>query len=445
VLSYSDHRAGVITPFKKSQDMMTQPMVRNPNHLIRHTNGEVEVDPSGKKWQNDRWIAQHQNSDGSWKYDAFVGKVSPCASKLIVQYIVDAHMGKNLPKGSPKRPRSYYTIWSYRERLPRLVGKMEKLYDKEITNLHPDEALQFFKHMRDGVITRNDGEPFKDVRTTAKIFCAFWRWHMRVSKTQGKDVEDIVSDIDLTKGDKPEWNYFTLEDVKRMVDIAPNAYYRALLMLMFDAGVRPPKELMNIRVCDLTPVPNTDYLYLQVREKTSKTYGRKIKLLLSSSYIKKYIAESGKKDTDFVFHLAYSTTKNAVKMLGYKVLGLGTRKQTKSKHFVVSGGIRLYDFRHCSVCHFLPIYKSENQMMYRYGWRSAEMIHYYSEFIGMKDTLSENDLLTDDSKTRLEIELEKEKQKVTMIQEQMKVQQEDMSRKMQQLEAMMLQKFAKEY
>ena len=69
----------------------------------------------------------------------------------------------------------------------------------------------------------------------------------------------------------------------------------------------------------------------------------------------------------------------------------------------------MYDFRHNSVCYFLPRYKSENALMYRYGWKKSQMIHYYTDFLGMKDTLQADDFLVDVTKTELEKQLEAEK------------------------------------
>ena len=133
--------------------------------------------------------------------------------------------------------------------------------------------------------------------------------------------------------------------------------------------------------------------------------------------------------------------------LAYKTLGIGVPlyqydKDGHTQHILVSKGVTMYDFRHNSVCHYLPIYKSENQMKYRYGWKKADMIHYYTEFLGMKDTIKDEDMLVDTTKTQLEQQLAKEQHKVTVLQEQFQAQKKEMEEKMAKLEAMMLQRFA---
>ena len=67
----------------------------------------------------------------------------------------------------------------------------------------------------------------------------------------------------------------------------------------------------------------------------------------------------------------------------------------------------LYDFRHNSSCFWLQRYKTNSMMMYRFGWKSEKYIHYYSEFLGMKDEIRDEDMYIDITKTELEREIEK--------------------------------------
>jgi len=88
----------------------------------------------------------------------------------------------------------------------------------------------------------------------------------------------------------------------------------------------------------------------------------------------------------------------------------------------------MYDFRHCSCCYWLPRYKSESALKYRFGWKKSDKIHYYSELLGMKDTINEEDMLMDVTKTEIEKQLTKSendkdilKERVCMLEKQMKV------------------------
>jgi len=71
--------------------------------------------------------------------------------------------------------------------------------------------------------------------------------------------------------------------------------------------------------------------------------------------------------------------------------------------------LSLYDFRHSSACYWLPRYKNESAMKWRFGWKKSDMIHYYTEFLGMKDTITKDDLYLDITKAELEKDLNKTK------------------------------------
>ena len=79
--------------------------------------------------------------------------------------------------------------------------------------------------------------------------------------------------------------------------------------------------------------------------------------------------------------------------------------------------LTMYDFRHSSACFWLPKYKSRSALLYRFGWKKEEEIHYYTELLGMKDTISEEDMLTGMDKTEIEKEISKLKRENTLKKE----------------------------
>ena len=79
--------------------------------------------------------------------------------------------------------------------------------------------------------------------------------------------------------------------------------------------------------------------------------------------------------------------------------------------------LTMYDFRHCSCCYWLPRYKSESALKYRFGWKKSEKIHYYSELLGMKDTIVEEDLLTDVTKVEIERRLDRSEKDNQLLRE----------------------------
>ena len=170
------------------------------------------------------------------------------------------------------------------------------------------------------------------------------------------------------------------------------------MMFLFDTGIRAPTELVNIKVSDLY----NDGKELMIREETSKTFGRKIKLMLCSELLQEYIKEAGLKEDDFLFPINPQSVNKYIKRLATRVLGeemsLAGEKYSQ---------LTMYDFRHCSCCYWLPRYKSESALKYRFGWKKSDKIHYYSEMLGMKDTIQEDDMFVDITRTEIEQELEK--------------------------------------
>jgi hypothetical protein len=359
--------------------------------------------------------------------------------------VLDLSVGKNIAHGSKRGQRSYIHLCNVRLRLRKIIEIFEKQTQKKFIELTEDDMLYLTNGMRNGTILSYNGKPYIDVASYAKKIIAFWRWILRTQKESYPDLKNVVESLDSRADAKPKWFYFTIKDLEKMGDVAPNLYYKVLIYFLFDSGIRAPKELMNVRAKDFSEVPGTNLLFLTVREDTSKTFGRKIKLMISSDLIKKYIETNKLKDDDFLFTKSYTPTSRIIGRIGYKILGIGTPIKQKYSKIIVKGGITMYDFRHNSCCHYLPIYKSENQMKYRYGWKKGEMIHYYSEFIGMRDTITEEDMLTDTTKTEIVQQLQKEQNKVVILQEQMQAQKTELEERMKKMEQIILQKFANNF
>lgn len=427
--------------------ILTTPFINRGSHpdsmagVIINKFGEVEIDPYDSKGKHEKWLESISANTPNPDYLSFK-EISPQASEYITKYVLDLHNGKNLARGTRKGRRSYNHLSNTRMRLNNIIRIIETRYKKHLFQLTENDILFVFNSMRDGTLLNKNGTPHLCVSSYAKAFRAFWRWIVRVKKIEDELIADITDSLDTSADRKPKWHYFTIQDVEKMGDQAKSIYYKALVYFLFDSGVRSPKELMNVRAMDITPVPNTEYLFLNVRSETSKTFGRKIKLMICSDILKKYIKQYKRKGADFLFPHTYVVTHRVVARMAYDALGVGEKYKISRSKILIRNGVRLYDFRHNSVCHYLPIYKSENQMKYRYGWKSAEMIHYYSEYLGMKDTITDDDMLIDTTKSEIQQQLQKEQNKVAILQEQMNSQRTEMEERLKQLEKAMLQKFA---
>jgi len=337
---------------------------------------------------------KHKEIYLNWKKENELGieGISKQNSNLIFKYLYDMEKGINISAVSIKGSRSFARLNSLKNRLTFFSKKFKEIYKiDDITKINEEQLLAFFSDMKNGIIKKFDGKSYKSVDTYAKIFKAFWHWHQKVNKKNNKEIPDITTDLD-TKQEKPKWVYLTEEQVKKLCENCTYDY-RVLITFIFDSGIRSPGELINVKVSDLY----NNYKELHIREEISKTFGRRIKLMLCSNLIKEYVRVKGLKSEDYLFSIKAPSVNKYLKRLALKLFG-DKISEAGEKY----SNISLYDFRHISCCYWLPRYKSESALKYRFGWRKSDKIHYYSEMLGMRDTISEEDLLIDVTKTEIE-------------------------------------------
>ena len=268
-----------------------------------------------------------------------------------------------------------------------------------------------------------------------------WHWYQRINRKERIDIRDITVDLDA-RDKKPYFNYFTIEQLSQLCNEAKYPY-RILMMFLFDTGIRAPTEMMNVKVSDLQWNEEKGHYNLTIREETSKTFGRRIKLLLCSGMLREYITNKKIKPDEFIFTTRHNSVNQYFRNLGWRILKLGkllgTRKKVNGTYYYLENGLTMYDFRHSSACYWLVRYKSESALKYRFGWKKSEMIHYYTELLGMKDTIEEEDLYVDVSKTQLERELTNKGNEITLLQEQVHAQEGKMAEMMEIMKAIQLE------
>ncbi|MBU0760867.1 MAG: tyrosine-type recombinase/integrase, partial [Nanoarchaeota archaeon] len=330
----------------------------------------------------------------------------------------DMEHGLNVSATSAKGSRSFIRLNTIREKMIFFATRFKEIYEIDnITKITEEEVVLFFSRMRKGEIRRLDGKAYVGVGDYVKGFKAFWHWYQKVSKKGGIEIEDITNDLDSTNP-KPKWVYLDEKQVKKLCEVV-KPEYRALLMFIFDSGIRSPTELVNVKVSDFF----SNFKEVHIREEISKTFGRRIKLMLCSELIKEYVAENKLQQDDYVFPIKPFTVNKYLKRVAKRVFG-DVPSQAGQKY----SDLTLYDFRHISCCYWLPRYKSESALKYRFGWKKSEKIHYYSELLGMKDTISEEDLLIDVTKTEIEKRLTMAERDNMLLKEQVSNMQEQMQK-----------------
>ncbi len=352
---------------------------------------------------------KHKEKYLSWKssINGRISQVSEENSKTILEYVFDMEQGLNVASGSRKGARGYPRLNNLRQRIIFLIKQFEERYNLfDITKISERILHDFFTGMANGAIKRLDGKIYQSPGDYVKIFKAFWHWHQKINRKKGIEIYDLTLDLDTSK-DKPRWVYLTEDQIKRLIDNS-TFDYRVLMMFLYDTGIRAPTELMNIKVLDFYD----NFKELNIRDEISKTFGRRIKLMLCSDLIKRYVEEKGLTAEDYLFTKNPTVVNRYLKNLAVKVLGKGISEAGE-----LYSKLSMYDFRHCSCCYWLHRYKSESALKYRFGWKKSDKIHYYSEMLGMKDTISEEDLFIDVTKTEIEKRLTKAEQEVEFLSE----------------------------
>jgi integrase len=334
----------------------------------------VRVDPHNSQEEYRRW--KERNAAG-------IAGLSPENDQCVRRFLEDMERGMNIARGTRKGGRGYYRLGTLHTKL---VWIARRLQDRSavtvLTSVSEEELHALFGAMRSGELCTRSGRPYRSTGDYIKVFKTFWHWHMRVERKQGNNaIPDICIDLDDST-EKPPWVYLTEDDVRSLCRHAKFSYH-ALLLFLFDSGIRSPTELVNIRVDDLS----ADCTTLRIRNEVSKTFGRTINLLLCGDTLRAHIQEGQLGPTDYVFPICPAVANRYLQRLAKKVLGTAP----------TPGGapydaLTLYDLRHAAACYWLPRYKSELALKYRFGWKQSTMIHYYTEFLGMTDTITANDL-----------------------------------------------------
>jgi len=260
----------------------------------------------------------HKERYLNWKEkvkDSGISDISKYNSDLFLQYLEDMENGINVASSSVKGARSYIRLNTLRDKLRFFGRKFQECFNvSKITEISENQVCRFFSDMRKGTLTRPDGKRYQSTQYFVKNFKAFWHWWMKINRKQGIEIKDITLDLD-TRGEKPRWVYMTEEQVKELCNNCLFKY-KVLIMFLFDTGIRAPTELLNVKVSDFY----NNYKELHIREEVSKTFGRKIKLMLCSSLIKEFIEKKNLSGDDFVFQYNYAALNQYLKLLGKRVL-----------------------------------------------------------------------------------------------------------------------------
>jgi len=326
---------------------------------------------------------------------ALVG-LSEHNKKIAREFLKDFELGLNVPK-SCKGKRTPGTLLKLRNICIFLNSNLEKDFDK----ITQKEFHKLFDKMDKGLIKTPGGRVYKDIGDFIKNTKTFWRWMLKTKKVK-EDITDDLTQSSYKKG-KPAWVYLSHEEMKKLIDNS-RGDYRALILFLYDSGIRPA-EAYRLYVSDLEFRENETLLTIpELREdgsRVSKTFQRTIKLKTSGNLIKNYIEINKLQPKDLLIQSTQPAFNKYLRELSKRLFGVKTTK-ARGK----TDQLKLYDIRHMSSIYWLDRYKTHKDLMYRMGWKREDKILYYSEFLGRRDKIDDEDMLTLEDKTKMEKDLE---------------------------------------
>jgi integrase len=374
--------------------------------------------------RRDPWRHRDRYVDWRGKSNEGIEGLSPAASRLVLNFLDDMELGRNAAGSSRRGGRSHARLNNLRQRLIFVARQLQQRYGVQLlTEVSEAQLHDYFGGMRSGAICRLDGGTYRSTGDYVKVFRSFWHWYMKVQRKEGKTVPDLCMDLD-DRAERAPWVYLTREDVERLCRQA-SFKYRVLITFLFDTGIRSPTELLNVRVEDISG----DASQLRIREAASKTFGRTINLMLSSILVREWIAAEHLGPSDFLFSVSPPVVNRTLRGLAARVLGSGRSPAGKTYD-----RLTMYDFRHSAACYWLPRYKQESALKYRFGWKRTQMIEYYTGFLGMKDTITTDDLELGADRTAMEQKLDEARREKVLMEERLQAMNREMQRILQVVE-----------
>lgn len=283
--------------------------------------------------------------------------------EIVKRFIYEARIGKTII-GREKKKIGTKRLAKYLQDLKKLDTYFKKPFD----TITDKEMERFILDLEDGILKTTKGQPYaKETQVVIKkMYKKFYKWLLG----NGEIVPPIVRWID-TSIDLKEYHAISKEQVENIVNLYTSTTSfnmirnRALIMLLFDSGVRAD-ELLNIRLSHLS-FENDNY---KIRVEFSKTMKRTISLPYAKQYIDAWLDIHPQRTEPLaqLFPMNYEQLRAVIKRAG-KTIGVN---------------ITPHSLRHSSATFWCKHLK-QYELCYRFGWSmSSKMPQRYIDREGLE-------------------------------------------------------------
>jgi len=288
-------------------------------------------------------------------------------SKINLQYLTDflkdAGNGYHLPNRTSK-PVGKHKLSAYTYYLIRWTQQ----YGKDWHKITTEELKNLTQTLRENKIAhKRTGQPVRESTkmTMSVILKMFLRW------LNEKKTLTIKHDlIDCREPPRKMPDYLTKEQVDHIVLKTNSPLYRALVMTLFDAGLRI-EEALNVKIKDVhyidTPAHNK---LMRIDVRISKTEARNPELFLAQEPVQNWLSVHPTKEDPESYVFAKTTDPLSYQTVRKYLARIGQELKPKT---------RLYPhlFRHSSATYYASRL-NRHQICLRYGWQfSSKMPDVY--------------------------------------------------------------------
>lgn len=316
------------------------------------------------------------NSDANYKAAVSAlnkSELSETNIELIKKFVEDASIGAHVPDKDGVRPVGKRKLAPY---LYYLI-KWTRAFDKEWKQIKTEDVKKLIRLLKENKIkqTQHNGAPYSE--STKAHMHSLLKLFLRWLKVKYKlDVEFSFIQVKNIKS-LPE--YIPKEQVEKLALSTNNVMYQALIMLLFDAGLRI-EEALNLKLKDVRYIdtPSKNKL-MRVDVRISKTEARNPELLLSQEAVEKWMSVHDDKNNND----AYLFSKDK-KPMRYDAIRMYLKKTAEKALPNVRVSPQL--FRRSSATYYASKLNRQ-QLCIRYGWGfSSKMPDVYIRRAGIDNT-----------------------------------------------------------
>jgi len=317
--------------------------------------------------------------------------------KFILDFLADCEAGKTL-RGRQKKKIGHSRL----TRIIDILKRFDQWFNKPFNELSQEDLELVITNLEKNVYEKYHsnhelGGNFSQSTVVyyKKTFKKFNCWLKEKEINVNLDC-DYFETFEIVK----EIEAISKDDVEKMVYRATSIMKKAILMTLFDGGMRA-EELLNVRIKHLS---KRDNAYL-IRVEFSKTIPRTVIMPIASKYIDEWLncSDAPKERESLLFPITYDGLRIFIIRMGKKIL---------NRH------ITPHTLRHSSASYYCNIL-TQYQLCKRYGWSMSSKMpaRYIDREAVMDDEITHKIKL--DETVKITKENEKLKEEMVFMKERM--------------------------